>query len=237
MHNSSLVVTKGEKVKQGQIISRIGTTGDSTGPHIHFEVFTMADGGLLSSRVTEDPLKYLNLEDPWSGKEFDNSTYYNEKGFLASKEFYYNGMPKAGGYLATLKPIKLFFNMLKDALDYLVGLITLALKAAIIGWVRIIESMLTNVVQGATGMQLDENLTVETIIFNKVPLLDVNIFNFATAGGYELPVDSVLYIIRENVSIWYSAFRNITIIRIINSTYIYWNKNGFVQYSRTESKL
>lgn len=38
-HNSELLVKLGEIVKKGQVISRMGTTGRSTGPHIHFEVY------------------------------------------------------------------------------------------------------------------------------------------------------------------------------------------------------
>lgn len=37
-HNSSLVVRAGQKVKQGQIIAKAGSTGPSTGTHCHFEV-------------------------------------------------------------------------------------------------------------------------------------------------------------------------------------------------------
>jgi len=38
-HNRMVVVKVGQKVKRGDILSYIGSTGNSTGPHLHYEVW------------------------------------------------------------------------------------------------------------------------------------------------------------------------------------------------------
>ncbi len=50
-HAKKLLVSKGQKVKKGQVIALVGTTGASTGNHLHFEV-------LLNGKTT-DPMPYL----------------------------------------------------------------------------------------------------------------------------------------------------------------------------------
>lgn len=50
-HASKLLVSEGQFVSTGQIVARVGNTGRSTGPHIHFEV--LFEGTAL------DPQKFL----------------------------------------------------------------------------------------------------------------------------------------------------------------------------------
>lgn len=45
-HNSRILVQKGQQVEQGQRISEMGSTGFSTGPHLHFEVHPGGKGAV-----------------------------------------------------------------------------------------------------------------------------------------------------------------------------------------------
>ena len=42
-HNQELAVSPGQAVSQGQVIAYAGSTGNSTGPHVHFEVRANGD--------------------------------------------------------------------------------------------------------------------------------------------------------------------------------------------------
>ena len=50
-HNSEIFVKEGNMVKRGDLLARVGSTGHSTGPHLHYEV--LLDG------VPVDPAKYI----------------------------------------------------------------------------------------------------------------------------------------------------------------------------------
>jgi murein DD-endopeptidase MepM/ murein hydrolase activator NlpD len=51
-HNSRLLVSEGQQVQQGQVIAQMGSTGRSTGPHLHFEIHPPGSGAV-------NPLQFL----------------------------------------------------------------------------------------------------------------------------------------------------------------------------------
>jgi murein DD-endopeptidase MepM/ murein hydrolase activator NlpD len=55
-HNSRILVQKGQKVAQGEQISEMGSTGFSTGPHLHFEIHPAGSGAV-------NPMAFLPKDD------------------------------------------------------------------------------------------------------------------------------------------------------------------------------
>jgi len=60
-HASRVLIKQGDIVRRGQKIAEIGTTGRSTGPHLHFEV--------LVQGVFQDPQKFLNAGGTATGAQ------------------------------------------------------------------------------------------------------------------------------------------------------------------------
>ena len=55
-HNSRILVQKGQRVAQGDQISEMGSTGFSTGPHLHFEIHPAGSGAV-------NPMAFLPKDD------------------------------------------------------------------------------------------------------------------------------------------------------------------------------
>ena len=60
-HNNRNLVKKGDVIKKGHIIAKMGSTGHSTGPHIHLEV--------LKNNKNINPNKFIHYKEKFSKKK------------------------------------------------------------------------------------------------------------------------------------------------------------------------
>ena len=105
MYTNSITVRAGDTVSQGQVIGKLGSTGCSTGGHLHFEV------RVNQQRV--DPLLYISADDPrpsGSGGQFPVATTT-----LSKDEFVY----MARDYLEkTGKGSSLFYKEIENVYEW-----------------------------------------------------------------------------------------------------------------------
>lgn len=86
MSQNSITVRSGDNVKQGQVIGKMGNSGDSRGTHLHFEVRVGGDSN--ANRV--DPLEYVSIDNPRPGcVDFSlTSTSLSKQEFISKMEAY-----------------------------------------------------------------------------------------------------------------------------------------------------
>lgn len=151
------------------------------------------------------------------------SEFFNGQGGITRNDignggFEYRGLTPGRIGVRTFD-FKWVIPSLKDLLNYYIGISTYLTRMVFVGLIELVEVLIENTMEAVSGTEA--SLTIEKLLFNKVPILDVNFFNFESAGGQQIPVaeegeaPSVLLVIRENIAIWYNVLRNLSIILLL----------------------
>lgn len=185
----------------------------------------------------------LNETTANSIREKDANLIYNGKGYYSYSK--YNGIPVEITTSGSQKSTWLF-STIKQIAKFLINLILYIIKMQVVGWANLVENAMQVVILGITGnyetrgiealleapptSSSGKRVTVESIFFNKIPILDANFFDFENAGGYSLkkevvgPVqpgeeslepindpENIVYVLRQNLVNWYNIIRNLSI--------------------------
>lgn len=142
----------------------------------------------------------------------------------------YTGSYNAGDWL---------FSKIAGFFDYLAGIITYIIKIPILGYTNIVEALINDFLEEISGPNIEattdtetekveeklyvpkatdttwDRVTVEDLIYNNIPILDVNLFSFEQAAGQEINKDSIVYTIRLSIATWYNVIRRISIIILL----------------------
>lgn len=114
LKSGSIVVNKGDKVKKGQKIGIIGTTGQSTGVHLHFQI----DKGSSSTSINPYDYVFNNKELVSSNtKPSGNKKLYLPKDADKWRVYKMGVQPVKGNECGFLKPSK-FGGLSYDILGY-----------------------------------------------------------------------------------------------------------------------
>ena len=114
-HNQSLAVSEGDSVTMGQVIAYAGSTGNSTGPHCHFEVRINddpVDPGLFLGDAIEQEELAQGMEPDGKNGDLIKSLFKNAT-FEVSVDF---AKPMKEVIDKTVEVIQAAFGKLQDAL-------------------------------------------------------------------------------------------------------------------------
>lgn len=110
---------------------------------------------------------------------------------------------------------EMIIEWLGSILTFLLSLISMVVRVPIIGLANIAETILTWILQIFSGTGVLELVDIEDIIFNRIPLLDVDIFKTIQGGAGSLSGEQLIDILHKGILVWYYAFRNMAIIAML----------------------
>lgn len=141
-----------------------------------------------------------------------------------------------GKFSSSKKFADLVIDTIAQVVDVVLGVMILPFKVIVIGWTGVIQHLVTSFISASTGVDSSSIITVEEIVYNKVPLLDINFFNLEQAGGEELDKDSVVYLIRSSISTWYNIIRDIGIAGMLISLIYMGIRMGITSVAEEKAK-
>lgn len=167
---------KGKQITPEQIRSWGGETSPSA-----------LGGGIKYAHVSR--LKPEILDPNWTIPEMTRIQWPNGmvtqwNGEVASTQIdpnvpvWYDGIAgKVGGINNQIPWWEKIAKAFSDFANYIIGLISMVLRIPLIGWANVAEGLVTWAVEVVSTEPIGSTLTLEKIIFNQVPIFDVNIFN------------------------------------------------------------
>lgn len=123
----------------------------------------------------------------WEIIGIDNIINYNPGEYTGD----FSGLPQVmdvGG--RTEGVLEWIINGIGDIFDYALGFLLMGLKVQLIGWTTLIENMITSIIEFGTNSDIEGNITIESIVYNRVSLFDANIFNIDGQEKVEQPESS-----------------------------------------------
>lgn len=122
------------------------------------------------------------------------------------------------------------FPGLADITDWIGGFIIMPVRAAVTGWANVVQIVVSQYINYTAGEEtadgvteimanmseyMKKSITLEKIVYNEIPLFDVNVFAGDEAGGETVKSDTLVSAIRTLVAEWYYVFRLVAIIGLL----------------------
>ena len=120
-----------------------------------------------TSGISHDP---INLPNNYT-IVWPENLVLEDQTLVTSEGYFYKGTPTYGQYIGRVDLFNWFIEGIENVLDWLIGFITYALKAIIIGWTAILEDVISSILNfGTTPMESTGSTAFndEIITLNKV---------------------------------------------------------------------
>ena len=220
----------------------IGVDAEGNSYHQLADVHSAETGKLINLNFpTDQPIRYRDfiLQTKWGQvSRLDPSVVpedWEPKGYIewpngrrtdvdgsfiitdwgTTEELWYNGIADVTYEGEGPRWIDIVLETLGEIANYLIGAITYLLKMPIIAVAQIAETLLNWILQIFSGDATLKMITIEDIIFNRVPLLDINLFTALAENTTSTSGMNIIKSLQESIAIWYYIFRYIVIIGML----------------------